>query len=111
MTPGIMLVSILFIGISLLVSLVLKKKISRYNKIPLSNGLTGKQVAEKMLRENGIFDVQVLSSQGFLSDHYNPVNKTVNLSAEVFPEIVFLQQPLQLMNAVMLFNMLILIVG
>ena len=84
MTPGIMLVSILFIGISLLVSLVLKKKISRYNKIPLSNGLTGKQVAEKMLRENGIFDVQVLSFQGFLSDHYNPANKTVNLSSEVF---------------------------
>jgi len=84
MTPEIMIVSFLFIGISLLVSLVLKNKFARYSKIPLSNGMTGKEVAEKMLRENGIFDVQVIASQGFLSDHYNPVNKTVNLSPEVF---------------------------
>ena len=84
MTPGIMLVSILFIGISLLVSLVLKNKITKYSKVPLLNGLSGKQVAEKMLRENGIYDVQVLVSQGFLSDHYDPMNKTVNLSPEVF---------------------------
>lgn len=84
MTPGIMLVSILFVGISLLVSMVLKSKFKKYAKIPLANGMTGKQVAEKMLRENGIYDVQVISSQGFLSDHYNPVNKTVNLSQEVF---------------------------
>lgn len=84
MTPGIMLVSILFIGISLLVSLVLKNKITKYSKVPLLNGLSGKQVAEKMLRENGIYDVQVLLSQGFLSDHYDPMNKTVNLSPEVF---------------------------
>ena len=84
MTPEIMLVSILFIGISLVVSLVLKNKFTRYSKIPLANGMSGKQVAEKMLRENGIFDVQVTASQGFLSDHYNPVNKTVNLSPEVY---------------------------
>jgi len=84
MTPGIMIVSLLFVGISLLVSMVLKNKFKKYSKIPLANGLTGKQIAEKMLRENGIYDVQVISTQGFLSDHYNPVNKTVNLSAEVF---------------------------
>jgi hypothetical protein len=84
MTPEIMLVSILFIGISMLVSLVLKNKFNRYSKIPLANGMSGKQVAEKMLRENGIFDVQVTASQGFLSDHYNPMNKTVNLSPEVY---------------------------
>lgn len=84
MTPGIMFVSLLFVGISLLVSMVLKSKFKKYAKIPLANGLTGKQIAEKMLRENGIYDVQVISSQGFLSDHYNPVNKTVNLSPEVF---------------------------
>jgi Zn-dependent membrane protease YugP len=84
MTPGILLVSFLFIGISLIVSMILKGKFSKYSKIPLANGMSGKQVAEKMLRENGIFDVKVTASQGFLSDHYNPANKTVNLSPEVY---------------------------
>jgi len=84
MTPGIMLVSFLFIGISLIVSMILKGKFSKYSKIPLANGMSGKQVAEKMLRENGIFDVKVTASQGFLSDHYDPANKTVNLSPEVY---------------------------
>jgi len=84
MTPGIMLVSLLFIGISLIVSMVLKGKFSKYSKIPLANGMSGKQIAEKMLRENGIYDVKVTASQGFLSDHYNPANKTVNLSPEVY---------------------------
>ncbi|TMI97824.1 MAG: zinc metallopeptidase [Bacteroidetes bacterium] len=84
MTPGIMLVSFLFIGISLIVSMILKGKFSKYSKIPLANGMSGKQVAEKMLRENGIFDVQVTASQGFLSDHYDPAKKTVNLSPEVY---------------------------
>ena len=84
MTPGIMLVSFLFIGISLIVSMILKGKFSKYSKIPLSNGMSGKQIAEKMLRENGIYDVKVTASQGFLSDHYNPANKTVNLSPEVY---------------------------
>ena len=84
MTLEIMLVSILFVGISLVVSMVLKNKFSKYAKIPLTNGLTGKQIAEKMLRENGIYDVQVISSQGFLTDHYNPVNKTVNLSPDIY---------------------------
>ena len=87
MTPGIMLVSLLFIGISLIVSMILKGKFSKYSKIPLANGMSGKQVAEKMLRENGIYDVKVTASQGFLSDHYNPANKTVNLSPEVYEGI------------------------
>jgi uncharacterized protein len=84
MTPGIMLVSLLFIGISLIVSMILKGKFSKYSKIPLANGMSGKEIAEKMLRENGIYDVKVTASQGFLSDHYNPINKTVNLSPEVY---------------------------
>ena len=84
MTPGIMLVSLLFIGISLIVSMILKGKFSKYGKIPLANGMSGKEVAEKMLRDNRIFDVKVTASQGFLSDHYNPANKTVNLSSEVY---------------------------
>lgn len=84
MTNDIMLVSLLFLGISFLVSAVLKSKFTKYSKIQLSNGLTGKEVAERMLRENGIYDVQVISVEGFLSDHYNPLNKTVNLSPEVY---------------------------
>lgn len=84
MTPGILIVSLLFVGISLLVSMILKGKFSKYSKIPLANGMSGKEVAEKMLRENGIYDVQVTASQGFLTDHYNPLNKTVNLSPEVY---------------------------
>jgi len=64
--------------------MILKSKFNAYDKISLSNGMTGREVAEKMLRENGIYDVQVISVQGFLSDHYNPLNKTVNLSPEVY---------------------------
>jgi Zn-dependent membrane protease YugP len=67
-----------------LVYRVLKKKFKKYGKISLLNGMTGKQIAEKMLRENGIFDQKVISSQGFLSDHYNPINRTVNLSPDVY---------------------------
>ena len=84
MTPDIILVSLLFVGISFVVSMILKSKFTKYSKIPLQGGLSGKQIAEKMLRESGIYDVQVTASQGFLSDHYNPVNKTVNLSPEVY---------------------------
>ncbi|HKO82466.1 MAG TPA: zinc metallopeptidase [Chitinophagaceae bacterium] len=84
MTPSIMIVSFLFLGISMLVSMVLKGKFTRYSKVPLRNGLTGKEIAEKMLKENGIYDVKVTSVDGFLSDHYNPVNKTVNLSPDVY---------------------------
>jgi hypothetical protein len=84
MTPGIMIISLLFVGISLVVSLILKSKFSKYAKLSLSNGMSGKEIAEKMLRENGIYDVKVTASQGFLSDHYNPLNKTVNLSPEVY---------------------------
>ncbi|MBA2500725.1 MAG: zinc metallopeptidase [Chitinophagaceae bacterium] len=84
MTPGIFLVSILFVGISMIVSMILKRKFTKYSKVPLISGLSGKQIAEKMLQENGIFDVKVVSVQGFLSDHYDPTKKTVNLSPEVF---------------------------
>jgi len=79
-----MFLSLLFIGISMLVSWRLKSKFRQYSEVPVSSGLTGKQIAEKMLRDNGIYDVQVVSVDGFLSDHYNPANKTVNLSPEVY---------------------------
>jgi len=84
MTPSIMFVSLLFMGISMVVSMVLKSKFSKYSKIPLANGMSGREIAEKMLRENGIYDVQVVSVPGFLSDHYDPSKKTVNLSPDVY---------------------------
>jgi uncharacterized protein len=84
MPMGIFIVSMIFMGISMLVSMVLKSKFTKYTKIPLSSGITGKEVAEKMLKDSGIYDVQVISVPGFLSDHYNPMNKTVNLSPDVF---------------------------
>ncbi|SKD08124.1 hypothetical protein SAMN05660461_4076 [Chitinophaga ginsengisegetis] len=84
MTPGIMFLSLIFVGISLLVSFVLKSKFRAYSEIPTSSGLTGKQIAEKMLKDNQIYGVQVRESEGFLSDHYNPADKTVNLSPDVY---------------------------
>src|SRR5690349_13896330 len=84
MTTPIFLVSLLFLGISFIVSMVLKSKFTKYSKVPLSNGMSGREIAEKMLRENGIYDVKETSVNGFLSDHYNPATKTVNLSPEVY---------------------------
>ncbi len=84
MPMSVMIVSMLMMGVSMLVSMVLKSKFTKYAKVQLSSGITGKEVAEKMLKENGINDVQVVSTPGFLSDHYNPANKTVNLSPEVY---------------------------
>ena len=84
MNQEIFIVSIAFVGISMLVSMVLKNKFAAFSKIGLANKMTGKEIAEKMLRDNGIYDVKVVSVEGFLSDHYNPVNKTVNLSPEVY---------------------------
>lgn len=80
----IYLTSIVFVVISMGVSMRLKAKFRRYAQVPLPSGLSGKEVAERMLRENGIYDVSVHSSNGFLSDHYNPANKTVNLSPDVY---------------------------
>ncbi len=76
---------IIFIGFALaswLVSANLKRKFKEYSQIPL--GLTGREVAEKMLKDNGIYDVKVISTPGHLTDHYNPLTKTVNLSESVY---------------------------
>ena len=70
--------------VGMIVSGKLKSKFREYGEIPLGNGMSGREVAEKMLRDNGIFDVQVRSVDGFLSDHYNPGDKTVNLSPDVY---------------------------
>lgn len=70
--------------IGMAVSSTLKNKFKEYGEIPLGNGMSGRDVAEKMLRDNGINDVKVTSTPGFLTDHYNPADKTVNLSPEVY---------------------------
>jgi Zn-dependent membrane protease YugP len=71
---------------SWLVSSQLKRKFKKYSKIQLRNGMSGAEIAEKMLKDNGIFDVEVISTRGQLTDHYNPQNKTVNLSEVVYNE-------------------------
>ncbi len=78
---------ILFGGIALiswLASANLQRKFKAYSQIPLGNGMTGKDVALKMLHDNGIYDVNVISTPGSLTDHYNPANRTVNLSDVVY---------------------------
>lgn len=70
--------------VSWLIQRSLKSKFERYSKIPIPRGMTGKDVAQKMLRDNGIYDVTVTSTNGHLTDHYNPTNKTVNLSENVY---------------------------
>ena len=81
---GIYLISIVFMIIGWLVSMQLKKKFAKYSITPISSGLSGEQIAMKMLHDNGINDVKVISVEGRLSDHYNPLDKTVNLSHDVF---------------------------
>src|SRR5690606_36881534 len=78
-----LLAGVLFL-LGTIVSSRLKSKFTEYAQIPISNGMSGKEVAEKMLHDNGIYDVRVISTPGFLSDHYNPADKTVNLSPDVY---------------------------
>ena len=70
--------------VSWLVSSKLKKKFAKYSKVQLRNGMSGAEIAEKMLADHGIRDVEVISTAGQLTDHYNPKNKTVNLSESVY---------------------------
>ena len=70
--------------VSWLVSNRLKSKFEHYSHVQLRNGMSGKEIAEKMLRDNGINDVSVISTPGQLTDHYNPLDKTVNLSEAVY---------------------------
>lgn len=73
-----------FMLLSYLISSILKSKFRKFSAIPIYRGFTGKEVAEKMLRDNQIFDVTVNSVEGSLSDHYNPATKQINLSREVY---------------------------
>jgi Zn-dependent membrane protease YugP len=78
------LLMILIAVVGFIVQWRFKSKFSQYAEMPLSSGMSGQEVAERMLRENGIYDVQVVSVEGELTDHYNPETKTVNLSPDVF---------------------------
>ena len=73
-----------FALLSYLISNLLESKFKKYSKIPMNYGMTGKDVAEKMLYDNDIHDVKVVSTQGTLTDHYNPATKTINLSHDVY---------------------------
>lgn len=78
---------IIFIGVAVmswLVQLNLNRKFKKYSQVPMTNGMTGADVALKMLHDNGIYDVKVTHVAGQLTDHYNPMNKTVNLSDGVY---------------------------
>ena len=87
MQTGIGIQWIIFIGVAILSWLVqwnLQRKFKKYSEIGNSSGLTGAEVAMKMLHDNGLYDVQVTHVEGQLTDHYNPTNKTVNLSEGVY---------------------------
>jgi Zn-dependent membrane protease YugP len=84
---GAIIIGAVFAGISMLVSNRLKTKFEHYSKVRLQNGLNGRDIAEKMLADHGITDVQVISTPGQLTDHYNPGNKTVNLSEVVYNQV------------------------
>lgn len=81
---GYFIIAGIMMLVGMLVSSRLKNKFTEYSQVGISSGLTGKEIAEKMLRDNQIYDVQVISVDGFLTDHYNPANKTINLSPEVY---------------------------
>ena len=83
---GIYVIMGIFALLSWLVSSRLKSKFEFYSRISLRNGMSGAEIAEKMLHDHGIYDVQIISTPGQLTDHYNPSNKTVNLSEVVYNE-------------------------
>ncbi|HLG02385.1 MAG TPA: zinc metallopeptidase [Bacteroidia bacterium] len=82
--PVYMAIVVVFLLAGFIVQARLRSVFSRYGQIPLRLGLTGKQVAERMLRDNAISDVKVMSAEGRLTDHYNPAEKTINLSPDVY---------------------------
>lgn len=84
MNLPLMLIAIVFGILGYAVSYRLRKKFEEYSQLQLLSGLSGKEIAERMLKDHGIFDVKVISVQGQLTDHYNPTNKTVNLSHDVY---------------------------
>lgn len=84
MTLGILFVSVIFMVLGMVVQYRLKSKFEKYSQVPTSSGMSGAEIAQKMLHDNGIYDVKITSVEGKLTDHYNPIDKTVNLSADVY---------------------------
>jgi len=80
----LMIISIVFMVIGGILSARLKSKFNQYSEVPLTNGMSGAQVADAMLKHYGINDVEIIQVEGQLTDHYNPQNRTVNLSYEVY---------------------------
>ena len=80
----LLLISLLFMGIGFILSMVLKSKFKKYAQVPLQNGMSGAEVAATMLRHFGLRDVQITQVEGQLTDHYNPADRTVNLSYDVY---------------------------
>ena len=80
----LLIIFIVFMIASMIVGSRLKNKFRKYSQTPIAGGLSGREIAEKMLYDNGIYNVKVMSVKGQLTDHYNPTNKTVNLSNEVY---------------------------
>ncbi len=85
-TATIWLLMIVVMILSAVVQAMLKSRFTKYSRVPATTGLTGAEVARKMLRDNGITDVQVTCVRGQLTDHYNPQTKTVNLSESVYDQ-------------------------
>ncbi|MDG5799520.1 zinc metallopeptidase [Marinilabiliaceae bacterium ANBcel2] len=83
-TSPLFVIFIVFMLASWIVSSQLKSRFKKYSRTPVAGGVSGREIAEKMLSDNGISNVKVISVSGKLTDHYNPVNKTVNLSPEVY---------------------------
>ncbi len=81
---GIIVISVVFTVIGMILSGTLQSKFHRYSQMPLPNGMSGAEVAAAMLRSYGIYDVRITSVEGRLTDHYNPADKTVNLSHDVY---------------------------
>ncbi len=80
----LILISVVFMVIGFIISSVLKSKFKKYSQVPLSNGMSGAEVAAAMLKYNQIYDVKIIHVEGQLTDHYNPQDKTVNLSEDVY---------------------------
>ncbi|MDD5507010.1 MAG: zinc metallopeptidase [Bacteroidales bacterium] len=83
---GAYIIGAIFAVIGMIVGQVLQSKFKKYSRVALRNGMSGKEIAERMLADNGITNVQVISARGHLTDHYNPTNKTINLSEAVYSQ-------------------------
>ena len=96
---NIWVITIIIMVASMLIQQTLTSKFNKYSKVPTSNGMSGAEVAQKMLYDNGIYDVKVVPTRGMLTDHYNPVTKTVNLVKAYMPAEALQRQQWQHTNA------------